>query len=233
MNDPNKSQEAPIQQIRSLRDLIDCLGETERHFGRHNAVFRGHTDLSWDLVPSIFRNDRAHFEYSYMQEFRHAAPARVVQCPEFNDLAAWLAMMQHHGLPTRLLDWSKSILVAAFFAAWNHKEKHRQDRDGAVWAINMMDINERTTRRRGMLSLPDLACSAPGTDPYNLFHDAFMEKKQSAKLLYAVVSAPQRDQRLYAQQGLFTIHNFAVPLNRQDGAELFCKMFRVPSVVSH
>lgn len=56
-------------------------------------------------------------EKRLLREFKRAYPSREnTPAPRYDDDLAWLALMQHHGAPTRLLDWTFSPFVAAFFA---------------------------------------------------------------------------------------------------------------------
>ena len=136
--------------------------------------------------------------------------------------------MQHYGLPTRLLDWTWSVFNAAFFAVWSSEEQSREATSGAVWALNMMSVNERTSGRRSMYGLHEFAAAPSDTGQFHLLNDAFCATKQSTKPLYAVVPAPQVDLRMLVQQGVFTIHNTQGPLNRQSDSEEFCLRFLVP-----
>lgn len=214
--------------IESLEDILACLRETESRFGRHVAVFRGQANTDWDLIPGIFRDGSENAEYTYVQEFMHAAPSRYSKCPPLEDKPSWLALMQHYGLPTRLLDWTWSIFNAAFFAVWSSEAPSRGATSGAVWALNMMRVNERTSGRRSMYGLHELAAAPSDTGQFHLLNDAFCGAKQSTKPLYAVVPAPQVDLRMQVQQGVFTIHNTQVPLNKQSESEEFCLKFLVP-----
>ncbi len=109
-----------------------------------NWAFRGERDERWPLYSSLSR---------YLQNFGVAQPAwpqqeaRILrifkrkahqflgQPPDWDDDFQWLALMQHHGAPTRLIDFTWSPYVAAFFAL------ERTLADGVVWAMNPARID--------------------------------------------------------------------------------------------
>ena len=116
--------------IRSIGDLareVKALTAPGQHW-----LFRGQADGRWVLSPSVHRGYTPQQERYLTNEFRVRARSRYYSCPMSNDYPGWLALMQHYGLPTRLLDWTYSPLVAAHFATVNGPP----GRDRAVWRLD-------------------------------------------------------------------------------------------------
>lgn len=90
--------------------------------------FRGQPDYyKHKLEPGIFRNDKYN-EAEMYEEFIRRYPDHS---SSHKNIFEWLTLMQHYGLPTRLLDWSTNLLVALYFCC-----KENPDDDGAVFAFN-------------------------------------------------------------------------------------------------
>lgn len=103
--------------------------------------FRGLPNATWTLVPGIFRQS----ENEYIEEtsmFHHFQLRVSEQRHTYQSTFDWLCLMQHYDLPTRLLDWSESVLIALFFAV---NDTHQHDVDGKLWVLNARLLNKQTT----------------------------------------------------------------------------------------
>lgn len=96
--------------------------------------FRGQADKKWDLLPSAARRNGMllGWDLDLLREWSNRAIAYDT-LPE--ELFEKMALAQHHGLMTRLLDWSKNPLVACFFAVCSEDNK-----DGAIYILNASSI---------------------------------------------------------------------------------------------
>src|ERR1039457_5477565 len=109
-----------------------------------NWAFRGERDERWPLYSSLCRYlknfgvDRQAWvdqESRILRVFKRKAHQFLAQPPEPAQPLYRVALMQHHGAPTRLIDLTWSPYVAAFFAL------ERTFNDGEVWAMNPRTIN--------------------------------------------------------------------------------------------
>lgn len=128
--------------VRSWSELCERLydGSWQADLGRFrsNYAFRGVSETDYDLTTSLRRLcGRSHeLEYHLLRNFRKYA--QVDAAEQGASDWHWLTLAQHHGLPTRLLDWTYSPFVAAHFATANTE---RFDRDGAIWRVDYVRTN--------------------------------------------------------------------------------------------
>ncbi|WP_266363773.1 FRG domain-containing protein [Tellurirhabdus rosea] len=128
--------------ISSWNDLMDALYEGAwmpdiRRF-RSPFAFRGLPDVQYNLATSLMRlgGNYADLEGHLLRNFKKYAHRDVVQRDSYWH---WLSVAQHHGLPTRLLDWTFSPLVALHFLT---ASIDMYDRDGLIWCVNYRRAHE-------------------------------------------------------------------------------------------
>ncbi len=120
-----------LENWQAYKSFIDKFSE--------NWAFRGQADACWVLNNAIERTDFIHhhpgIEAEFVSEFQRGARNYLTRDEIPGHLIEWLALMQHHGAPTRLLDLTKSPFIAAYFAyeICNPLE----DAFVAVWGVNI------------------------------------------------------------------------------------------------
>ena len=198
----------------SIGELLEAAKDAETAF-REMPWFRGHASASWNLTPSAHRRHPV-LETQFAQHFRLRAPSISQRCPAHQDTAAWLPLMRHYGLPTRLLDWSESVLVAAYFAI-----DVDLGCDHAIWVLSPGALNE--TSIGGFIPFLTDERVKP------LVSDAFGAKIAHTSPACLATLAPRTDQRMAAQLGNYTIHGTRDPLENHEHSSNFVGRIIIPS----
>jgi hypothetical protein len=191
--------------VESWGELHETLfsGSWNEPLGRHRSdyAFRGRERAGDDLSTSLSRlgGEPGRLEPHLVRNFRkYAGPAAVPADSIWN----WLALAQHHGLPTRLLDWTYSPYVALHFAT---ASVDRFDSDAAVWMVDYVRVHE---------SLPDELREALDAEGANVFTTEMLggvapRVRDLARLgddeFALFVEPPSFDARIVNQYALFSL----------------------------
>jgi hypothetical protein len=172
--------------------------------------FRGQRDARWFLNTSLDRAVRRHFSsdngsgtYHRDREpeisellfrFQQQAHQYIDELPSSDDLSSWFALMQHHGVPTRFLDWTKSAYVALYFAF----EEEPAENGCGLWAIDLEWLKNKALKLLSQETPP-------------VAWDDFKERAEYLNGLLGQAEKPvilhidplRLDARMVAQQGFF------------------------------
>ncbi|MBY8877380.1 FRG domain-containing protein [Streptomyces sp. PLK6-54] len=174
-----------------MRGLIDAWNIT----GEKSLWFRGHSDFTWGLTPGLHRWPKgAYHERELVRDFAIHSPRFLDHAPASG--LGRLAVMQHYGMPTRLLDWTESYLVALWFAV----EGPGHGGDAALWAmrpayLNRETLGEHSIPPEGDSRLRDHVLPDPET------------RIRTVRASRPAAFRPVRTSaRIVAQRGTFTVH---------------------------
>jgi hypothetical protein len=197
---PKKKRIYDEVQIDSWETLVETLGSLSADW-----AFRGQSDASWLLESTLarrFNSTRIHRtnwadqEGRILRIFKRKAHLFLDHIPDGDDSFRWLGMMQHHGAPTRLLDFTWSFYVAAFFAL------EGATGDAAVWAVNGKALYEPLT----LVIDGDRKEMSPDDELGPWIKGSYEKYFLPNALSFAVCGEPHiMNQRLIAQSGTFII----------------------------
>ena len=196
--------------VRSLGELVDMVTPeapdpaTGRR--RDSGVYRGSASAEWPLLTSLDRlggtcppHGKADLEEHILRNFvRYSRPHLGGTAVSEWEL---LVSAQHHGLPTRLLDWTYSPLVAAHFAT---QKATREPRDRAVWRLDWKQVHRAFDFPELALLIQDLEkLCGDGGEPFTPWR--LMSRQGAGREFACMLEPPSLDQRIVAQAAAFTL----------------------------
>ncbi|MEW6667679.1 MAG: FRG domain-containing protein [Thermodesulfobacteriota bacterium] len=193
--------------VQSLEAYISLV-EGFRGKGGGTLWYRGCGRIRYELRPSLYRHKRSRTIEDFMRLEKLLISRFQQRSIPFHsrslvDPWEWVFLMQHYGVPTRLLDWSESPLMALFFAVTSAphilgaKGKPVFAGDAAVWVLDPKQWNKRAVDLR---SFPGsiLTTDDPNAIAYKPIGDI-----NTMKAFPVAVYGAHNSQRIVAQRGVF------------------------------
>lgn len=188
----------PEFEVNSVSELIEALGHI---YKRSKTVwFRGHRVGKWHLDPTLSRENKLSRETQLTKRFKQNAFQFLKRVPD--EEWEWMFLMQHYGVPTRLLDWTENPLIGLYFATREEQfTAGSRKPPAAMWCLFPQKMNEMAGMILGSTDDIPAFGDEKELDDYLPSH---VSQTTSSKNPLAII-APRQFDRVYAQQGVFTI----------------------------
>ncbi|MCG8532123.1 MAG: FRG domain-containing protein [Desulfovibrionales bacterium] len=170
-------------------------------------IFRGQPNANYALSTSLERcmnnfASKSHrwlrAEYWLLREYKRKFHLYSNQVPIDSNLLEWLSIMQHHGTPTRLIDFTYSLYIALFFAIFSTNQ------DAAIWALDHNWLKENVKKEYDLDYDPQICLK----DQINKLHieqcNEILSTSNDEEFPFLIPVEPERlSDRMSRQQGLF------------------------------
>lgn len=199
-----------IERISEMNKVFELLSEQhyDENIKRYRSPFlyRGLPNIDYKLDTSLHRNckkQQVDIEGSILRNFSKYA---AIVDPQMKE-SIWrqLIIGQHHGLPTRLLDWTYSSLIGLHFATSGEDLSYMNQHDCIVWKIDILEFNSM---------LPDIYRETLNKEKAYLFTVDMLEKLANNLDMYdgnmgtdsmVLLEPPSIDQRIISQYSYFAV----------------------------
>lgn len=205
-------KDIPVKSWAGLIQALYTIPKTKHERYRSNLVYRGVAREDWGLETSLKRLGPSFVEVERPLLRSFAKYAKPGEIPS-NTLWFRLAVAQHHGLPTRLIDWTVSPKVAAHFATF---EEEHYDHDGAIWCVDIVEARKLLPirLRRTLSSEYAFLFSIEMLEKITTLHD--FDKLGARKPFVLFFEPPSLDDRIINQGAIMSV---------MPGAELDLRSF--------
>ena len=231
-------------EITCLASLEKAFDEMRLAFGGEAMWWRGHADAAnWVLRPLVFRkgrNGQPYNEVALINNFQARAYGRLGHRSKPCSDLEWLFLAQHYGLPTRLLDWTESPLVALYFAVSEENCRGElADCNACLWAVAPSKLNKANSNRYdpanaqdGLISPENSLVQAMAMKALGLKDEDVRRRTDqdpSALPQFVALQTFEIDERIVAQSGRFTLHSCEQAIESLDDKDLYLRKFLIPA----
>ncbi|MGA3283755.1 MAG: FRG domain-containing protein [Verrucomicrobiota bacterium] len=202
--------------MKSWNDILADVTNKINSLKRPDILFfRGQNkdEALWPLKPKLGRmelspDETKDKEKRLFYDFRNLSGSLL---PENQNPWQTVFWMQHHGLPTRLLDWTASFGAALYFALKDMKEDAMED--AVVWILDPCDLNKKFYKKKyNLYNSDDLPSN------YN-YQNIFIDEREKFPASVIALAPERYHSRLFSQSAYFTLHR-----DLEQGLEEICPL---------
>ncbi|KJB84715.1 hypothetical protein AZ66_29245 [Paenibacillus sp. E194] len=191
------------------QEILENVCDFEDRTFMNRVWFRGHSNSSYQLKSGLFReihNDL--LSYLFIEAGNYSG-FRNLGSHLYNELRDWelLFLMQHHGVKTRLLDWSESFAVAVFFACatWNNSNSCAR-----IWMLDPAELNRLSIDTPNAVNVNSIGRYEECLQDFSLISNKSI-----------AIYPPRNNSRISRQRGTFTLQgNTLLSLDEEFNGEL-------------
>ena len=210
-----------------LQDLLfnDAFNDKINRI-RSPYIYRGLSKFDYQLKTSLIRLKGTYeeLEFHLLRNFK-----KYSSRPDISNKSdwEWLALAQHHGLPTRLLDWTYSPYVALHFATTEIEKYHK---DGVIWALNYESLRKYLPEKL-QTKLNQIGSNSFTIDMLQELYQNITELSREKSDFVVAFEPPSLDDRIVNQYAIFTFMSHSTSILNQwllDKPDLYFRI-RIPA----
>lgn len=192
-----------IIEVTDLKGFVEAVKTINDEF--KITWFRGHENSEYTLTPSIFRDPfSCELESDFLLHFKSKSTPYLSRNFVASNAFEWFFLMQHYGMPTRLLDWTSSAITALAFSLFfredtNNKGKH-YEKSIDVWCLNPLKLNS--------LANIDEKSKVPNITADEQIQGFYKTGSKIPQYPVAIFG-PLNNDRIVAQKGVFLLYPFS------------------------